>query len=58
MSIPDATKNAITKQYQRYFDMDKRSAFEFTEEALRAVVRIGSRGRPAPWLRAVIEDAC
>jgi ATP-dependent Clp protease ATP-binding subunit ClpX len=50
-------KNAIIKQYQKFFDMEN-VRLEFSDEALRAVVRIAiKRKTGARGLRAVIEDA-
>jgi ATP-dependent Clp protease ATP-binding subunit ClpX len=50
-------KNAITRQYQRFFDMEN-VRLNFEPEALRAIARIAlSRGTGARGLRAVLEDA-
>jgi ATP-dependent Clp protease ATP-binding subunit ClpX len=50
-------KNAIVKQYQKFFDMEN-VRLEFTEKALRAVVGVAIRRKTgARGLRAVIEDA-
>jgi ATP-dependent Clp protease ATP-binding subunit ClpX len=50
-------KNALTKQYQRYFDMEG-VALSFTPEALRATAGIAlKRGSGARGLRAVLEEA-
>jgi ATP-dependent Clp protease ATP-binding subunit ClpX len=57
LSILTQPKNAIIKQYQKFFDMEN-VRLEFTEEALRAVVHIAvKRKTGARGLRAVIEDA-
>jgi len=50
-------KNAIVKQYQKFFDMEN-VRLEFTEDALKAVVGIAlDRKTGARGLRAVLEDA-
>jgi ATP-dependent Clp protease ATP-binding subunit ClpX len=50
-------KNAIVKQYQKFFEMEN-VRLEFTEKALRAVVHVAIRRKSgARGLRAVIEDA-
>ncbi|MBK8231796.1 MAG: ATP-dependent Clp protease ATP-binding subunit ClpX [Candidatus Eisenbacteria bacterium] len=50
-------KNAIIKQYQKFFDMEN-VRLEFTPEALKAVVGIAiKRKTGARGLRAVLEDA-
>ncbi|MBD3335993.1 MAG: ATP-dependent Clp protease ATP-binding subunit ClpX [Candidatus Eisenbacteria bacterium] len=50
-------KNAIVKQYKKFFDMED-VRLEFDEEALRAVTRIAiQRGTGARGLRAVMEEA-
>jgi len=50
-------KNALVKQYQRFFDMEG-IRLEFTEEALRAVAKLAmKRGTGARGLRAVLEEA-
>ena len=50
-------KNAIVKQYQKFFDMEN-VRLEFSDEALRAVVRIAlERKTGARGLRAVLEEA-
>jgi len=57
LSILTQPKNAIVKQYQKFFEMEN-VRLEFTEEALRAVVRIACKRKTgARGLRAVIEDA-
>ncbi len=57
MSILTQPKNAIIKQYQKFFEMEN-VRLEFSDEALRAVVRIAiKRKTGARGLRAVIEDA-
>src|SRR5512140_1129131 len=50
-------KNAITKQYQKFFEMEG-VKLNFEAEALRAIARIAlSRGTGARGLRAVLEEA-
>jgi ATP-dependent Clp protease ATP-binding subunit ClpX len=50
-------KNAITKQYQRFFDMEG-VKLEFTEDGLEAVAELAlKRGTGARGLRAVLEEA-
>jgi ATP-dependent Clp protease ATP-binding subunit ClpX len=50
-------KNALVKQYQKFFDMEG-IRLEFTEEALRAVAKLAmKRGTGARGLRAVLEEA-
>src|SRR5438876_906114 len=50
-------KNAITRQYQKFFDMEG-VKLDFTEDALRAIAQLAiKRGTGARGLRAVIEDA-
>ncbi len=50
-------RNAVVKQYQRFFEMEN-VRLEFTEEALRAVVRVAIKRRTgARGLRAVLEDS-
>ncbi len=50
-------KNAIVKQYQKFFEMEN-VRLEFSEGALEAVVRIAlDRKTGARGLRAVLEDA-
>jgi ATP-dependent Clp protease ATP-binding subunit ClpX len=57
LRILSEPKNAIVKQYQKFFDMEN-VRLEFSEEALRAVVRIAlDRKTGARGLRAVMEDA-
>jgi ATP-dependent Clp protease ATP-binding subunit ClpX len=57
LNILTQPKNAIIKQYQRFFEMEN-VRLEFTDEALMAVVRIAIRRKTgARGLRAVIEDA-
>jgi ATP-dependent Clp protease ATP-binding subunit ClpX len=49
-------KNAITKQYQKLFEMDE-VALEFTDEALQAVAKKSSeRKTGARGLRAILEE--
>ncbi len=50
-------KNAITKQYKKFFEMEGVD-LNFTEGALRAISRVAmERGTGARGLRAVIEEA-
>jgi ATP-dependent Clp protease ATP-binding subunit ClpX len=57
LNILTKPKNAIIKQYQKFFEMED-VRLEFTDEALRAVVHIAIRRKTgARGLRAVIEDA-
>ncbi len=50
-------KNAIIKQYQKFFEMEE-VQLEFTEEALQAVCRLALQRRTgARGLRAVLEDS-
>jgi ATP-dependent Clp protease ATP-binding subunit ClpX len=50
-------KNAITKQYQKFLDMEG-VRLDFTEDALRAIAQAAiKRGTGARGLRAVIEEA-
>ncbi|MCA9726464.1 MAG: ATP-dependent Clp protease ATP-binding subunit ClpX [Candidatus Eisenbacteria bacterium] len=57
MRILTEPRNAIIKQYQKFFEMED-VRLEFADEALRAVVRIAlQRKTGARGLRAVLEDA-
>ena len=57
VSILTEPKNAITKQYQKFFEMEG-VKLDFTEDALRAIAQQAiKRGTGARGLRAVIEDA-
>ncbi|MBM3288119.1 MAG: ATP-dependent Clp protease ATP-binding subunit ClpX [Candidatus Eisenbacteria bacterium] len=57
LSILTQPKNAIVKQYQKFFDMEG-VRLEFAPEALRAIVRIAQKRQTgARGLRAVLEDA-
>jgi ATP-dependent Clp protease ATP-binding subunit ClpX len=50
-------KNALTKQYQRFFDMEG-IRLEFTDEALHTVAKMAmKRGTGARGLRAVLEES-
>src|SRR5512144_2127111 len=50
-------KNAIIKQYQKYFDLEK-VRLEFTEDGLEAVAELAlKRGTGARGLRAVLEES-
>jgi ATP-dependent Clp protease ATP-binding subunit ClpX len=49
-------KNAIIKQYQRYFDLEK-VRLKFTDDAVAAIAREAlKRGTGARGLRAILED--
>jgi len=57
VSILTEPKNAITKQYQRFFEMEG-VKLDFTEDALHAIALAAiKRGTGARGLRAVIEEA-
>jgi ATP-dependent Clp protease ATP-binding subunit ClpX len=57
MQILTAPRNAITKQYQKFFQMEG-IKLKFTDEALKAVVKIAQkRGTGARALRAVMEES-
>ncbi len=57
VNILTVPKNAITKQYQRFFEMEG-VKLDFTEDALHAIaVAAIKRGTGARGLRAVIEEA-
>jgi ATP-dependent Clp protease ATP-binding subunit ClpX len=57
VSILTEPKNAITKQYQKFFEMEG-VKLDFTEDALKAIAQQAiKRGTGARGLRAVIEDA-
>jgi len=57
LTILTKPKNAITKQYQRLFEMEG-VTLSFEEEALKAVVEIAQkRGTGARALRSVMEEA-
>jgi ATP-dependent Clp protease ATP-binding subunit ClpX len=57
MRILTEPKNAIVKQYQKFFDMED-VRLEFEDEALRAVTRIAmKRMTGARGLRSVMEEA-
>jgi ATP-dependent Clp protease ATP-binding subunit ClpX len=57
MAILTKPKNAIAKQYQKFFEMEG-VRLEFTDGALQAVVRIAQKRQTgARGLRAVLEDA-
>ena len=57
MSILTEPKNALTKQYQKLFEMEK-VKLQFTKEALRAVAKEALRRHSgARGLRAIMEDA-
>ena len=57
ISILTEPKNALTKQYQKFFDMEG-VKLDFTEEALATISRIAmKRGTGARGLRAVLEES-
>ena len=57
VSILTEPKNAISKQYQRFFEMEG-VKLDFTEDALRAIAQLAiKRGTGARGLRAVIEES-
>jgi ATP-dependent Clp protease ATP-binding subunit ClpX len=57
MEILTQPKNALTKQYQKFFQMEG-VKLEFSEEALKAVVKVAQkRGTGARALRSVMEEA-
>jgi len=57
VNILTEPKNAITKQYQRFFEMEG-VKLDFTEDALHAIAQLAiKRGTGARGLRAVIEEA-
>jgi ATP-dependent Clp protease ATP-binding subunit ClpX len=57
VSILVEPKNALAKQYQKFFEMEG-VKLDFTEDALRAIARIAAkRGTGARGLRAVLEES-
>lgn len=57
MDILVKPKNALVKQYQKYFEMEG-IKLKFTDEALRKVVQLArKRGTGARGLRAIMENA-
>ena len=57
VNILTVPKNAITKQYQRFFEMEG-VKLDFTEDALRAIAQHAiARGTGACGVRAVLEEA-
>jgi ATP-dependent Clp protease ATP-binding subunit ClpX len=57
VSILTEPKNAITKQYQKFFEMEG-VKLDFTEDSLRAIAQQAiKRGTGARGLRAVLEEA-
>jgi len=57
VSILTEPKNAITKQYQKFFEMEG-VKLDFTADALRAIAEQAlKRGAGARGLRAVIEES-
>jgi len=56
VSILKEPKNAITKQYQKYFDLEK-VRLRFTDDAVAAIAREAlKRGTGARGLRAILEE--
>ncbi|HTI64366.1 MAG TPA: hypothetical protein VL524_12650 [Gemmatimonadaceae bacterium] len=56
VSILTEPKNAITKQYQRFFEMEG-VKLDFTEDALHAIAQAAiKRGTGARGLRAILEE--
>lgn len=57
MDILTKPKNALAKQYQKFFEMDN-VELEFTEDALIAIAKKAiDRNTGARGLRAVVEEA-
>jgi len=57
ISILTEPKNAITKQYQKFFEMEG-VKLDFTEDSLKAIAQAAiKRGTGARGLRAVLEEA-
>jgi ATP-dependent Clp protease ATP-binding subunit ClpX len=57
VTILTEPKNALTKQYQKLFDLEK-VKLSFTKDALRAVAKEALRRQSgARGLRAILEDA-
>jgi ATP-dependent Clp protease ATP-binding subunit ClpX len=57
ISILTEPKNALTKQYQKFFEMEG-VKLDFTEDALRTIAQIAmKRGTGARGLRAVLEES-
>jgi ATP-dependent Clp protease ATP-binding subunit ClpX len=57
VSILTEPKNALTKQYQKFFEMEG-VKLDFTEDALRTIATIAmKRGTGARGLRAVLEES-
>ena len=57
VSILTEPKNAITKQYQRFFEMEG-VKLDFTDDSLKAIAQAAiKRGTGARGLRAVLEEA-
>lgn len=57
VNILTEPKNAITKQYQRFFEMEG-VKLDFTEDSLHAIAVLAiKRGTGARGLRAVLEEA-
>jgi ATP-dependent Clp protease ATP-binding subunit ClpX len=57
VSILTEPKNALTKQYQKFFEMEG-VKLDFTEDALRTIAQIAmKRGTGARGLRAVLEES-
>jgi ATP-dependent Clp protease ATP-binding subunit ClpX len=57
ISILTEPKNALTKQYQKFFEMEG-VKLDFTEDALKIIATIAmKRGTGARGLRAVLEES-
>jgi ATP-dependent Clp protease ATP-binding subunit ClpX len=57
ISILTEPKNALTKQYQKFFEMEG-VKLDFTEDALQTIAKIAmKRGTGARGLRAVLEES-
>jgi ATP-dependent Clp protease ATP-binding subunit ClpX len=57
ISILTEPKNALTKQYQKFFEMEG-VKLDFTEDALKTIAQIAmKRGTGARGLRAVLEES-
>jgi ATP-dependent Clp protease ATP-binding subunit ClpX len=57
VSILTEPKNALTKQYQKFFEMEG-VKLDFTEDALKTIAQIAmKRGTGARGLRAVLEES-
>ena len=57
VSILTEPKNALTKQYQKFFEMEG-VKLDFTEDALKTIAQVAmKRGTGARGLRAVLEES-